>query len=135
MQNTVFLIICDNAFVDGRGRLSIIQTFETINTTKLPAVHPRVTIVGKFEINNNQGQTENRLTQETAIVEKSTGNVVMKINDSFDLKPGARYSQIISQFIGAEFKNEGVYEARMTLSDGTKASREFNVKKISEANA
>lgn len=50
--NLNFLLICDNAFIGERGKLSVIGIFENLTFKKLPARHLSLTVVGNVTLND-----------------------------------------------------------------------------------
>ena len=67
-----FIIISDNAFADETGRLSIIQAFDIIKAPSFPAIHPRLSIVARWDLENDAEKRQSH-KQEIIIREKNSG--------------------------------------------------------------
>jgi len=113
-----FIIISDNAFADETGRLTIIQAFDNISASGFPAIHPRISIVTRWDLNSEE---EKMMThkQTIAIYEKSTGNEIAKTPErTLKANPGHDSSiQFINNIIGIKFDRAGVYQVKVQMDD------------------
>jgi hypothetical protein len=120
-----FAIVCDNAFVDSDGRLSIIQAFDTIFAPNFPAIHPRVSIVTNYSIESDTHKSP-EYKQTLKMINVKTGKEIFKMERA--IKPSAgrdSYVQYIANILGVTFPNEGKYDivAQLNGEDfGTVAS-------------
>lgn len=124
-MNIKFAIVCDNAFVDAQGRLNIIQTFDNISTPGFPAIHPRVSIVTSYSLENSDDKTA-EYKQTLKIINIKTGKEVYKRERAIKPLAGRDSSvQFITNIVGFAFPNEGRYEITTQLNEkpfGTVAS-------------
>ena len=67
-----FAIVCDNAFTDSQGRLSIVQTFDNISAPGFPAIHPRISIVTSYILEKSDDKSR-EYKQILKIVNNKTG--------------------------------------------------------------
>ncbi len=109
-----FAVICDNAFTDGTGRLNVIQIFEIIYAPKLPAIHPRLSIVTKYQLEKTD---KNEFAQELEIVEGTKNKKIFEISRSIKSKPkNGKFIQFITNIVGIRFDAHGTYNVNLTLN-------------------
>jgi len=125
-----FIIICDNAFTDTAGGLYIIQTFDVIKTPGFPAIHPKMSIVTKWEFEQKDDK-ESVHKQKLIITEEKTGNEIAKTPEKelISKRGKTKSLQYISNFRGLKFDKEETYKIQVYM-DGEKAKEEesFEVK-------
>ncbi len=113
-----FIIICDNAFTDESGRLNIVQAFDIIKAPGFPAIHPRLSIVTRWDF-ENEGEKKRSHKQGLVIFEKATGKELVKIPERpLTPKPGQDTSlQFINNISGLKFDSAGTYQIQVNLDD------------------
>ncbi|MFZ2664482.1 MAG: hypothetical protein WAX66_03915 [Patescibacteria group bacterium] len=105
-----FAIICDNAFTDEVGRLSIIQTFDVIFASNFPAIHPRLSIVTNYALEEKDKKDEG-YKQVLTIVNASTREPMLSLENIVTPKIGKESNiQYITNIVGLSFPAEGIYE-------------------------
>jgi len=111
-----FIIICDNAFIDQGGKLNIIQSFDNIATPGFPAIHPRLSIVTRWEFEEGDDKLIGH-KQKLIIAEEKTKETI------------AEPPEYINNIIGLKFDREGLYKIHVYM-DGEKSEDEasFEVK-------
>ena len=128
-----YVIICDNAYTDEAGRLNIIQVFDTINATGFPAIHPRLSIVTKWDFEEGDDKEANH-KQKLVIIEKNTRKEIFNKERELTAKSGRDKSlQFINNIIGLKFDQAGVYEVQVSM-DGKKTEDNTNFEVKSENN-
>lgn len=107
-----FAIICDNAFIDKEGRLTVVQTFNIIKSQSFPAIHPRLTVVTNYSSDNDDPTQE--LEHLVRILDpdgKEISNLVIK-------REGVKKeTQFISYFSGLPFEKPGIYKVEILLNN------------------
>jgi hypothetical protein len=120
-----FAILCETAFVDKEEKLSIIQTFNTINAEDTPILYPKMVVVTNYQFDKDYDDFQfNQLVnirdpQDKVIAE-------LPIN-----RKGAKEStQFLSFFHGVEFKKFGTYDIEILLGKKLIKTLHLEVKKI-----
>lgn len=125
-----FIIICDNAFTDETGRLNVIQAFDTINASNFPALHPRMSVVTRWNFTSEQNKGSSH-THRLDIIDEVSNKNIADSSGILTAQPGKnRYLQIINNFVGLKFDHPGRYKVHAYI-DGEKSSKEtyFEVSK------
>ncbi|NMB91949.1 hypothetical protein GYA37_03855 [candidate division WWE3 bacterium] len=105
-----FAIICDNAFTDEVGRLNIIQTFDVIFAPNFPAIHPRLSIVTNYALEEKDKKDE-EYKQTLTIINSSAKEPIISLENVVTPKVGKeRNIQYITNIVGLSFPVESVYE-------------------------
>ncbi len=128
-----FSILCDNAFVDNDGQLSIIQIFEFINVIgSFPASHPKMAIVTNYSMNQNDVNIKH--IQQIEIIDP-TDNIIASLNITAEPKENRDKLQFISSFINLNFKMPGQYKIKVVIDDNEpEFPIKFNLNKLSTTN-
>lgn len=109
-----FAIICDNAFTDSDGRLSIIQAFNIISTDNFPTVYPKLTIVTHYELEEGDNPT---IPYNQVLVIKQGQTEIFRGEKSLTLQAGRSGSlQFIANIVGLTFPQSGECEISTTLN-------------------
>ena len=125
-----FAIVCDNAFTDNDGRLNIIQTFEIIRAASFPAIHPKLTVVTKVELESKEIAVET-ISQSTEIVEHNSGKVLIKSEPKEMNVSQKKNVQFIAGFIGLKFDKPGEYDVYLVINKKkTEKVTSFSVERI-----
>lgn len=127
-----YAIISDNAFGDEAGRTNIIQTYDIILTKGFPAMHPRLTITTKYELEDTDDKKK-KYVQLLKIVEQKTGRDIFKATQNVTPEEGkANHIEFISKIVGIQFEKEGKYNIEIKLDDEKiDSDASFLVKQVS----
>lgn len=98
-----FLLVCENAILDGSNRLSLINSFDILFTPNIPARNDKFFVVGNFRI-EKAAQKDKNLELSVAITSPSGKELVQ--NPPVITKP-VDYSEL-PQNIGGIFEMRGV---------------------------
>lgn len=128
-MNLNFAIICEHAFVDGGGRLSTIQAFDTITANKFPATHPKLTVVTNYSPEKDDSAKE--INQQIEIVNPD-GKKIATLTQPI-LPPGGQNIQLISYFLNTSLEKAGVYKVKIIFDKEIKKELPLRVIKISSA--
>ncbi len=121
-----FVHICDTAFLSQSNNLNIIGIFENITATKLPAIHPRLTVV--MNIGGSAGFHE----FEIRIVNNRDKSIVSPFKGSFDLPSRKSKFGFIWTVGRIRFEEKGIYKVKI-FGDGEKIGEtKFVVEKIDQ---
>jgi len=115
-----FLHICDTAFLSNNGNLNIIGIFEKILAAKLPATHPRLTIVA------NIGGLAGEHNFEIKIVSPK-GKEIVKINGGFTLPKTGDNFGLINSVGNLKIEEKGVYRVEVSADKKSMGYTTFNV--------
>lgn len=110
-----FTILCDNAYTDQDGRLSIIQTFNIIKAPKYPALRPQTSVVTSYGFEESEKRAKSY--EQTIEIVDSGGNKVMEGSLKAILKNGSGDLQFITNIIGLLLPKEGVYYVNLKLNN------------------
>jgi hypothetical protein len=123
-----FAIVCNNAFTDNSGKLNIIQAFDTINSANFPAVHPKMFVVTKYLLmDNEKGQLYEQIIK---IMNEQDGTLVAESKVEIPSLPNdMQFIQIISPFDNIVLKNEGIYKINVIVNEIETSPAQFLVKK------
>lgn len=111
-----FVIIANNAFVDKNGRLSVIQTFDSITSDGFPAIHPQMSIVTKWSFKNNNEKNKTH-TQEIIIKNESGKPIGPSLKKSLRVENGGDHLQFIANIVGLKFDDPGKYTLDVIMDD------------------
>lgn len=115
-----YIIVCENAFLsDPSKNLSLINTFDTINTNSLPVLFPRFSVV----VN---ATTTNAGNHEAVLDLTKDGTILNQIKMTFT---GEKF-QAIQNFIGFKFAEEGQYVFDVKLDGQSIGSTILLLKKV-----
>ena len=122
MAKLNFLHICESAFLTkDSNNLNVIGIFDSINTLGFPATHPRFAIVVNITPDTSGSHAIN-LT-----IAKDLKNI-FEAKMSYDR--AEKRIQIIQNFVGLAFPEEGVYRVKVGLDGVELGSSELTLKKI-----
>lgn len=113
-----FIIVSDNAFTDKEDGLNIIQTFDIIKTRGFPAIHPRISVVTKWEFEPADDKKSPH-KQKLIIIEGKTGNKIAETPER-ELTAGSEGTkslQYINNFMGLKFDREGTYKIQVYMDE------------------
>lgn len=102
-----FLHICENAFTDEKGRLSVINIFDEIRSKGLPAIHSRFSIVS-----NISGELR-EYKQKIKIISPSNKEIV---GVEGDIKTTGKNNFIVN-FLNVVFPEIGKYQIQIFVND------------------
>jgi hypothetical protein len=117
-----FLHICENAFVDKKERLSVINIFEGISSEGFPAVSSRFSIV-----TNISGELK-KYEQKIEIISPK-GKKIMEVRKGVETKG---ISNFIANLTNIVFPEAGEYKIKIYINEELFSDEFFlNLKKIS----
>lgn len=118
-----YVIICENAFTDEAGRLTIVQTFDIIKTQGFPAIHPKMTIVTKWRFESSDAKDKPH-SQRIEITSQDDQKKPFLVIPEFALtakdKDHNNYLQYISNLQNIAFHKPGKYQVKIFM-DGKEA--------------
>jgi hypothetical protein len=124
MADCEWIILCDHAFPDWRGKLSLIGVFDAINAVSVPATHERASI--GFAIIGEPGE-ELGLTLE---IIGPTGKVILKAEIPTTTLPesGAGFGQLdLRNLVLTDF---GRHAIQINLGDGATKAAWFTLRQV-----
>lgn len=132
IMKTNILTLCDYA-KDYQGQLSIVGTFNTINTSRFPSDPISFCLVCQFELEDNiigdHSVTISIKNKETGECLVPTQELKLNIQEGQGITRGKRFStNLILNFDKMMLKEAGTFIIEV-ISDGTKADTEFYVEK------
>lgn len=111
--NCIALILCDQIYRDAATKkMVIIGTFNRILTTKLPAVHPIMTVL--FTLTNARGKFNIYLEIE----HESSGAHVLRGGGPMEISDPLAIADILLEFRNIKLDAEGKYWVKVVLEDG-----------------
>ena len=114
---SIALLVCDDATVDDRGKVTLQGLFDTLWVTELPVRHPRLAIFCKCRF-----PTPGRVQ----IVIEAPDGTPLASTDPIDAEvPGI--VQAIRTVLGIELPTQGTYKVRLLGERGPIATSEFDV--------
>ena len=108
-----FVHLCDSAFFSQEGKLNIIGMFKTIGVAKLPATHPKLTIVLDVNIAKS-------MKLKIQILKKDTGETIAKLEGKLDRKGEGKNEKemcFVSDFNNVKFEEFGDYRFEILVGD------------------
>lgn len=124
--------ICDNAFADQAGKLNIIGIFDEIYAPRIPAVHPKMTLV--FVV-----KTESRKQLNHGFnIEDPSGNKIMDSAQNPNIKPAitgeSGVINLMHNIVGLKLESYGEYKVNI-YAGNLRESILFSVKPSPQGNA
>ena len=117
-----FIILCDNAFfAEPDKKLNIMGSFDTINSSGFPAIHPRMSVVISVD-NIEQGN-------HIEILKITKDNLeIINTKTNFSKSESGRH-QFIHNLLNVKFPQEGKYNVEVFIDDQFIGSTAMNTKK------
>ena len=116
-----FIHICDTAFLSITGSLNIIGIFEGITAFKLPAIHPKMTVVANLE-----GTTGRHIFE--VILEDPDSKKMASIKGTFALTSPNKKFGIISNINNIKLQSKGIYQIKISVDNTLLGQTSFEVK-------
>jgi len=127
LPDLLFSVLCDDVRREHNGKFILIGIFEVIGTKKLPATHPRLTIVNRW------GNGAGEYTQQIRIVSGDTDEIIAKDKEvEFKLNNTRRTHTVVSVFAGIRFKEAGTYWVEVLLKGDLKLRYALQVAMIKQ---
>ena len=119
MENleSIALLVCDDATVDDRGKVTLQGLFDTLWVTELPVRHPRLAIFCKCRF---------AAAGEARVVIEGPDGTPLASTDTISAD-GAGIVQAIRTVLGIELPTQGTYKIRLVGERGPIATSEFDV--------
>ncbi|MBI3944716.1 MAG: hypothetical protein HY321_02265 [Armatimonadetes bacterium] len=108
-----FLLLCDYAAADGRGKLTIVGQFQTIHARALPAAHPRLFIV--FGWRGMQAHTYRVIISPP----DNDSAVIFQTEEMQVSREQAAWGNSIIEVLGLRFQQPGTHWVKL-ICDGWK---------------
>jgi hypothetical protein len=115
--DSIALLVCDDATVDDRGKVTLQGLFDTLWVTELPARHPRLAIFCKCRFAE---------PGEAQIVIEGPDGTPLAATDTIRAD-GSGVVQAIRTVLGVELPTQGIYKVRLLGERGPVATSEFEV--------
>lgn len=120
-----FIVTCEHAFADSEQRISIIQVFNTIKAKSFPVIHPKLTVVTHYTLEDKElGGTFSQSIEVFDPAGKRMADIAL------DFTGKERNVQTIGYFYNLPIGVEGTYKIRVDV-DG-KTVKELNLEVIKE---
>jgi len=112
-----YALTCDNAFTDESGRINIIQTFENIKASDVPAIHPKFTVITNylFENDSEKGQ---EYTQLIELFFHDSNEMIASLSTKATPPSASTSINFIGYFVGIKFEKYGIYDIKIKLNGG-----------------
>jgi len=114
---SIALLVCDDATVDDRGKVTLPGLFDTLWVTELPVRHPRLAIFCKCRF-AAPGEAQMVIVAPDGLSLASTDPITAS-------SPGV--VQAIRTVLGVELPTQGTYTIRLVGEHGPIATSEFAV--------
>ena len=111
-----FCLLGESAFVDNAQRLSITQIFDYIESVSFPAMHSRMSIVTKWEFEENDDKTKDYI-QKLTIINNNTNKEILDPVES-SLRSTSKDNQFLQFIVNIQsliLPDEGEYTIRVAL--------------------
>lgn len=122
-------VICDNAFTDRDGHLSIIQTFNQIFIPQDHTTYPRLTIVATYELTGETPGSDFNQKFEARIIDPGDKTVAAMTVSKHGIAPGETEMNFIGYFINVPL-SAGNYQIALNFADTPEHLLPFSVKTI-----
>jgi hypothetical protein len=117
-----FSVLCDDVRREQNGKFILIGLFEVVGTRKLPAVHPKLTVVNRWV--NGLGD----FSQQIRLVSGETDAIIGKDKEiPFALSNTRRSHTVVSAFAGIRLEKAGTYWVEVLLKGELKLRYPFEV--------
>ncbi|MFZ2152971.1 MAG: hypothetical protein WAV41_02835 [Microgenomates group bacterium] len=109
--------ICDNAFTDQNGQLTIVQTFNQIFIAKVGIPQPRLTIAVTYQLNNELPNPKFTGNFDAKILDPS-GKIIAPISvPKNGIKEGETEMNFIAYFVNLPLNYFGEYKIIVSFLD------------------
>jgi hypothetical protein len=125
IPRTNFIHLCETAITSREGLLSIINILQTVNTAKLPAVIPKLSVVTSLTVN---ATTKLKIQ----MVHKASGEVIAKGEPELNMKEDkASEINFVTQFNNLKFEKEGEHHLEIWANGEILDTAPFHIRVVS----
>jgi hypothetical protein len=108
-----YTFVCEAANISN-GALNALGIFDVIQAMSFPCVHPKFTYVSNIEFH----RTETGVHKfKLSFVYEDGRDVIAPVSGEVNVVPNSLRTSLLMQFAGIEFKEEGVYELKLSVDD------------------